>query len=779
MTGFFLDHLHPYQFRLENFEQLKPTRLDNHSEDITLSIRRVDDSGSGDGNDIFLPKNGDLSLTSGVLFHKTIPDLWKYTERNRLSSKNHLYPYDAGTYEIVLHRAGEDFLPNSLDLIGGSLVASFPGGSGHAAGGLGNDFKVSLGSPNTNIAPLQQIHTSKYGYPKEQHDQYVIPVRPGLGDKYYDLDRFIEQDALSVSGESHSLNPLRLKEWLSVADTMPVPAGIPEADKDKYKAPLINSSYMKDVNATTSIYEQHHKLPREGSLKELPRSPRDPNKVLVSVVFDAGNKFLGYRAGEENNLLQLNPNNDIKPNDASKSVILPPVPKQDWADRSFVFTNLKNFLSKPGDSTADSAMWVTAEGDLYDYLHTNPSEFSVDMPLGLRNNKSPSLRVQSALGMRDYDKTYVATLEVYPEILFRPKGGYEYDDLSIGAPMHNGESVFYEDSGGWSIKDDWEERWLSSYEPYVKGLGKKTDAENGFQQWDNFSDFYKHWWDKQVKNPTLALIHEDIQGKPYGDPFQSRFPWTGLGYTYDYFYSPDSWHKESNNAKGVGEFVVLPRPLDEINTSDYLDANNQEFNPWEYKVLDVKTINQFLKDSNDTAHEFPGLNIASGDSIEMKVNIKKLGCLENLTLYIYECDPVTGNIIAKPGERVFKNPDPTVARMISPGDSGYHDAIVNGGYALAVTPDQMPGYMEEINIARTLDSTKNYGLLLQRSDGTNATYSSSYDRFNNPFVVLGDSTDAARGTAHAIAYGIEDFSLTSAACDHDYNDLIVTMEYVI
>ena len=291
--------------------------------------------------------------------------------------------------------------------------------------------------------------------------------------------------------------------------------------------------------------------------------------------------------------MQLNPSNIVEPGDVNKNIILPPVPKQDWADKAFAFAHQIPDVGEGGN--AEKAMWVTAQGDLYDYLHKKSSEFSVDMPLGLRNNQSPSLRVQSALGMRDYDKTYVATLEVYPEILFRPKGGYHYDNLEIGAPtFQNGESiesVFYQDSDGhWGIKDNWEEKWDHAYKPYAKGLVKGVmDTATGEWEQMEFSDFYRYWWDSKVQRPTLD------EDKPYGN----RFPWTGLGYTYDYYYSPDSWDEESANAQGVGEFLVLPRPIED--TSVYLNPRGQSFDPWEYSVLDVQTINQFLKDSNDPA----------------------------------------------------------------------------------------------------------------------------------------------------------------------------------
>ena len=63
------------------------------------------------------------------------------------------------------------------------------------------------------------------------------------------------------------------------------------------------------------------------------------------------------------------------------------------------------------------------------------------------------------------------------------------------------------------------------------------------------------------------------------------FPWTGVGYTYDYYYQKNSWGQQSNNGRGPGEMVLLPKRTDL--TPEMIKTTFNGENPWEYTVRDV------------------------------------------------------------------------------------------------------------------------------------------------------------------------------------------------
>ena len=91
----------------------------------------------------------------------------------------------------------------------------------------------------------------------------------------------------------------------------------------------------------------------------------------------------------------------------------------------------------------------------------------------------------------------------------------------------------------------------------------------------------------------------------------------------------------------------------------------------------------------------------------------------------------------------------------------------------------MPAYKRSKDMNFKLDSTKNWGLLLQRPGS--GGFASSYDSVDNPFIVMaGNSfsgTQPSKAGEIAVAYGVEDIKLSSSGCDFDFNDIIVTMEY--
>ena len=218
---------------------------------------------------------------------------------------------------------------------------------------------------------------------------------------------------------------------------------------------------MQDVLETAAIFQNHDRLP---GLSELNPQPLDAltttesGKIVLSVVFSAADTQLGLMAGATP-LLKANPSNN-----PAKTFYLPPVPNRDTVHQSFIF---KGFTGEVGETpeglSASNTLWFSAKDDLIGILNQKQDQFSVDMPFDSRNSQSPSMRVASALGMRDFNNAYVATLEVDPRVVFRPKGahslqgvgGHNINNLEIGVPKDASGNVAL-------VKDSSDQYWINN-----------------------------------------------------------------------------------------------------------------------------------------------------------------------------------------------------------------------------------------------------------------------------------------------------------------------------
>ena len=730
MTGIFLDSTNKAGIELANEEYLRISRLDSNQGDVSLSFDRAD----GHNQHKFLIEKSHVNaLTSDILFDQKNPGLWRKTERKKLAiAGNGLTRFDPdySVLKLTNQDGSIEYELNEIKTQGSKAIASFNNSS------LTNSaFEFSIASLNNNIAPYQQITYKESEDDANGKVDSVWPTRPGLGDRYYRMSGVDKAD-------------------------------LPKFYLNKVPGSLANESFLKknasffsmlDVPATKTILTNQDQLPGVADLlapklRPLVSSGVDENKVLVSIVFGPGGTLFGRG---QTTLLKPNPRN-------SDDLKLPPVPDDKKTNWEGTFPHF----------TLSGTRWFTAKDDLKANLIQKAKDFGeqykVDMPFDSKNNKSPNLRVQSAIGMRDFYNQYVATLEVDRRVLFRPKGGHSYDDLTIAIPDGSMEKVEIPGSGQsyFKVKSGWTEEWDRVYEDTKKGF-----VEQGIA---NFSDFYKTWWNMQVMDPLLEKDGETITGfKDFQDVGYS-FPWTGVGYTYD------TWNQQNQaegtsmppaGVQGPGEFVLLPAPKNP--TADY----------WDYKVVSVQSINQFLKDSDKPEDLFPGLNFgeAGTDSSELSLNIKRLGEHAN-TLYIYECDPITGSIWTGPS----RDPDPgNLSQWLNPDDKdNYRSSIVSAAsspsddkfLSYKIDSSMMPKYGRGKDLDLKLDSLKNWGLLLQRPDGS---FASSYDLENNAFISLaGNNSPQGQASNIAVAYGIEDLRLTSAGCDFDFNDIILTMKYV-
>lgn len=151
-----------------------------------------------------------------------------------------------------------------------------------------------------------------------------------------------------------------------------------------------------------------------------------------------------------------------------------------------------------------------------------------------------------------YANNYVATFLVDPEAFFRPNRNQQITDRTAASP------TFVPDAAGHDAPpaDFADTPWLPSLDAEIfAGDGRLLEA---------YGAFYAYWWQTNVEQPSA-------QG-------QAGFPWTGVGYTNDWYYQDRSdW--AAGAGVGVAEFVLVP---------------SRPENSWEIEILAVQTTAEYL-----------------------------------------------------------------------------------------------------------------------------------------------------------------------------------------
>ena len=173
-------------------------------------------------------------------------------------------------------------------------------------------------------------------------------------------------------------------------------------------------------------------------------------------------------------------------------------------------------------------VWVTLAGELGDYLKARPTEY-------VTTASSISDRAKMALGTPvTSNYSHFVSFWVRPQDLFRPAIQWDVSQSTMLRPA-SGEH------------DQWDPD-LSSF--------KDGPAWFGTQYADRFSgttgssttlyDWYQDWWNASDNAAT--------------GPGAFPFPWTGLGYTYDYYYQASTMTPaDYQRVVGVAEFVIAPK----------------------------------------------------------------------------------------------------------------------------------------------------------------------------------------------------------------------------
>ena len=194
------------------------------------------------------------------------------------------------------------------------------------------------------------------------------------------------------------------------------------------------------------------------------------------------------------------------------------------------------------------------------------------------NPLNPYRRVAISNGM-DYDplqdtqgryaNNYVLTLEVEPKYLFRPNANQLVSDTTAQAApmMKDAEGHYQYDQTDWPIS------WRTSDSTVIPRIFSSNKNKEDRKAYGHLSDFLNNWWNGSF-NPESSA-----QTNP--------FPWTGIGYVYDWYYQdPNEWADGKGN--GGAEYILMQ------STTDY-DVN--------ITIKNVQTTAQWL----GATEQFPGV----------------------------------------------------------------------------------------------------------------------------------------------------------------------------
>ncbi|MGB1196235.1 MAG: hypothetical protein ACPG3W_06105 [Synechococcus sp.] len=380
-------------------------------------------------------------------------------------------------------------------------------------------------------------------------------------------------------------------------------------------------------------------------------------------------------------------------------------------------------------STAEnqqSASFFYLNGSLRKGLPDQSDQYDLNLVNGTNNNVDPYGRYPDTVGVpgaKFTDFQFVVTLWVPESSVFRPKGGgfnpNNPSDTDFQKPSNTQsgalEGFAKQKDGKFKGKYTFtipEGKDIEFYNPEIgEGLLNTVYPKAKGQSTLSFSDWYKNWWEQNTLNDV--------------------FPWTGNGYTYDWYYPTDKdWFDDPQLGPGVGELVQSWAPV-----------NPKDINDWMYEVVDVQTIPEAMGAESTAV----GAN--------WQLNIKKLGVLD-ATVHIYEADSITGALKDKDMNQFY--PDQ---------DIYFSKAIENAKHTF--DPSKLPAYGGEKTYAlEELETNKNYGFVVEVNGNIFGTYGPTSSHFVGLSSLNSDSS---------LSIGFED----TVNGDNDFNDLIFTVSNLI
>jgi hypothetical protein len=173
-------------------------------------------------------------------------------------------------------------------------------------------------------------------------------------------------------------------------------------------------------------------------------------------------------------------------------------------------------------------VWVTLAGELTDYLKARPTEWTP-------HTASIADRAKMALGTPVTSKyTHFVNFWVRPQDLFRPAIQWDVSQSTMLRPASGQHDQWDPDLTSYKAGPAW---FGTQYADKFSGTtGSSTTLYDWFQDWWNNSD-----------NAATGLS-------------AFPFPWTGLGYTYDYYYQAATMTPvDYQRVVGLSEFVIAPK----------------------------------------------------------------------------------------------------------------------------------------------------------------------------------------------------------------------------
>ncbi len=173
-------------------------------------------------------------------------------------------------------------------------------------------------------------------------------------------------------------------------------------------------------------------------------------------------------------------------------------------------------------------VWVTLAGDMTRYLHDRRSEWT-------NTPQSIAERAQIALGTPiTSNYTHYVNMWVRPEDLFRPAIQWDVTESTMLRPNSGEHDQWDPDLTAYKAGPSW------FGTQYADRFSSSTGSSTTLYDW------YQDWWNKSENGAT--------------GPGAFPFPWTGLGYTYDYYYQADTMTAaDYANVVGLSEFIIAPK----------------------------------------------------------------------------------------------------------------------------------------------------------------------------------------------------------------------------
>ncbi len=240
---------------------------------------------------------------------------------------------------------------------------------------------------------------------------------------------------------------------------------------------------------------------------------------------------------------------------------------------------------------ARTTPWLSKAGELRDYLNNRKNEW--DLETSVHEDGSVFQRAAQVSGMGydtnttkgfGYANNYIVEMWIDKDAIFRPNLHQSVDITQAGSF----EAVWDKHSQTYAPNTT-KDAWLSGLNGQM--LDGNGDEISSFgKSSTNAPGFYDLWWD--------ASFNSGTPGVP-----SNPFPWTGIGYTYDWYYQNangtkwyDYWHTIQADGFGYGQGVA-----------EYVlrQSNEDGTDPINFDIVNVQTTYQYMGGTNGLWGQVP------------------------------------------------------------------------------------------------------------------------------------------------------------------------------